>query len=42
MNPKELHKKISKITSNLLHEKGYISFVDIFIKLGNLKESNHG
>lgn len=36
MNRKELHKKISVITLELLREKGYISFVDVFIKLGYL------
>ena len=36
MNRKDLHKKLSILTSELLHEKGYISFVDVFIKLGYL------
>ncbi len=36
MNRKDLHKKLSIVTSELLHEKGYISFVDVFIKLSYL------
>ncbi len=36
MNRKELHKKLGTVTSELLREKGYISFVDVFIKLGYL------
>ena len=33
MNRKELHKKVMNVTTELLNEKGYISFVDVFIKL---------
>ena len=36
MKRTELSKKLSPITSQLLKEKGYISFVDVFIKLGYL------
>ena len=36
MNRKELHKKLSIVTTELIHEKGYISFVDVLIKLGYL------
>jgi hypothetical protein len=36
MNRKELNKKLSTITAELIREKGYICFVDIFIKLGYL------
>lgn len=36
MNNKELLKKVLSVTGPLLKEKGYISFVDVFIKLGYL------
>ncbi len=36
MNRKDLHKKLSNVTNELIREKGYISFVDVFIKLGYL------
>jgi hypothetical protein len=41
MNGKEIEKRLGTITSNLLREKGYISFVDIFIKLGYLTQSDY-
>lgn len=36
MNTTELHKKVLQTTGPLLEEKGYIAFVDIFMKLGYL------
>jgi len=36
LNRNELRKKIKVVCSALLTEKGYISFVDIFMKLGYL------
>lgn len=36
MNRKELHKKLSAVTSELIREKGYICFVDVFMNLGYL------
>jgi hypothetical protein len=36
MNNSELHKKALQTTGPLLEEKGYIAFVDIFMKLGYL------
>ena len=36
MNRRDLTRKLSGITSELLKEKGYISFVDVFTKLGYL------
>ena len=36
MNRKDLHKKVMIVSTELVKEKGYISFVDVFIKLGYL------
>ena len=36
LNRKQLQTNLSTVTSELLKEKGYISFVDVFIKLGYL------
>ena len=36
LNRKQLQSKLSTVTSELLKEKGYISFVDVFMKLGYL------
>ena len=36
MNRSDLQKKLSPVTSELLGEKGYIAFTDIFTKLGYL------
>lgn len=36
MNRKDLHKKLSAVTGELIREKGYICFVDVFMKLGYL------
>jgi len=41
VNRKELLKKLSPITSELIQEKGYISFVDIFIQLGYLDSKDY-
>ncbi len=41
MNKKEIERKLGTITSSLLRETGYISFVDIFIKLGYLTQSDY-
>ena len=38
---RELSKKIAPIGSELLKEKGYISFVDVFIKLGYLSQEDY-
>ena len=40
LNRKELEKKLSPITSQLLKEKGYISMIDVFIRLGYLNEKD--
>lgn len=36
LNRKQLQTKLGTVTSELLKEKGYISFVDVFMKLGYL------
>ena len=36
MNQKYSHKKVMVVSTELINEKGYISFVDVFIKLGYL------
>ena len=36
MNRTDLLKKLSPVTSELLTEKGYIAFTDVFVKLGYL------
>jgi len=41
MNQQQLEKKLSSVTSELLHEKGYICFPDVFIKLGYLTQSDY-
>ncbi|MGD9160546.1 MAG: hypothetical protein PVG39_19170 [Desulfobacteraceae bacterium] len=41
MNRKQLQKKLGEVTSALLKEKGYISFVDVFIKLGYLDPKDY-
>lgn len=41
MNRKQLESKLSEVTSDLLREKGYISFVDIFIKLNYLDQKEY-
>ena len=41
MNRKELHKKLSAVTGELIREKGYICFVDVFMKLGYLDTKDY-
>ena len=41
LNRKQLQSKLSTVTSELLKEKGYISFVDVFIKLGYLDPKDY-
>ncbi len=41
MNRQQLATKLSTVTFELLREKGYISFVDVFMKLGCLDHSDY-
>ena len=41
MNNTELEKKALSVASDLLREKGYISFVDVFMKLGYLDPKDY-
>lgn len=41
LNRELLEKKLSTITSDLLKEKGYISFVDVFIKMDYLSLADY-
>ena len=43
-NRQQLQTRLSTITSALLHEKGYMAFVDLFMKLGHRSPSDdaHG
>ena len=41
LNHKQLQSKLSTVTSELLQEKGYISFVDVFMKLGYLDPADY-
>ena len=40
-NRQDLLRALSTITSELLKEKGYISFIDVFMKLGYLSKSDY-
>jgi hypothetical protein len=40
-NRRDLERALSTITSELLQEKGYICFVDVFMKLGYLSQSDY-
>ena len=40
-NCQDLERALSTITSELLKEKGYLCFVDVFIKLGYLSKSDY-
>ena len=40
-NRQDLERALSMITSELLKEKGYLSFIDIFMKLGYLSQSDY-
>jgi hypothetical protein len=41
LSREKLQSKLITITSELLKEKGYISFVDVFIKLGYLDPKDY-
>lgn len=41
MNQNDLIKKMNDASSELLREKGYISFVDILLKMGVLKNEDY-
>ena len=41
LSRKKLQSKLSTVTSELLKEKGYISFVDVFIKLDYLDPKDY-
>ena len=41
MNRTELVKSMSQAATELLHEKGYISFVDVLIRMGKLTREDH-
>lgn len=41
MNRHDLQKKFGAITGELLREKGYIAFVDVFMKLGYLDPKDY-
>ena len=41
MKRQQLSSKISTVTSELLREKGYISFVDLLVKLGYLNPKDY-
>ena len=40
-NRQDLERALSTITSELLKEKGYLCFIDVFIKLGYLSKSDY-
>lgn len=40
-NRQDLERELSTVTSELLQENGYIAFVDVFIKLGYLSQSDY-
>ena len=40
-NRQDLERALSTITSELLREKGYLCFVDVFMKLGYLSKSDY-
>lgn len=41
LNRGDLIKKMSEASSELLREKGYISFIDVLIKIGKLKKEDY-
>lgn len=41
MNRTELVKSISQAAAEMLHEKGYISVVDVFMRMGKLTREDH-
>ena len=41
MNRRDLQKKLSIVTGELLRETGHIAFVDVFMKLGYLSQADY-
>ena len=41
LNRLDIEKRLGGITSNLLREKGYISFVDVFISMEKLSKEDY-
>lgn len=41
LNRRELERKLSAVTWELLNEKGYVSFVDVFMKVGYLSKADY-
>jgi hypothetical protein len=41
LNRKKIEKQLSMITSDLLREKGYISFIDIFMNFDKLSKEDY-
>jgi len=41
LNRRELIKKMNEISSEVLREKGYISFIDILIRMGKLTKDDY-
>ena len=41
MNRQQLTTKLSTVTTELLRDKGYISFVEVFMKLGYLDQADY-
>ena len=41
MNRQHLQTKLGKVTSELFREKGYVAFVDVFMKLGYLAPKDY-
>ncbi|MCU0610707.1 MAG: hypothetical protein MUE60_02830 [Candidatus Eisenbacteria bacterium] len=41
MNRQDLVRKLSTVTSTLLHEKGYLSYPDVFMGLGYLEQKDY-
>ncbi len=41
LNRTDLVKQMNQATSELLQEKGYISFIDVLIKIGKLKKEDY-
>jgi hypothetical protein len=41
LNQRQLQEKLGTVTSELLNEKGYISFIDVFVRLGYLSQADY-
>ena len=41
MNRQQLKSKLSAVSADLLREKGYICFIDVFMKLGYLDQKDY-